>query len=132
MDATKSFIFERFFCKIYISLRLECTQATWLLPVKFITVKIQILPSKSLKFCLNCFYFKLITGNRGIPGSTPPPGKPVPNRGFFFTYHSQTEMVPPCPKYTKQMWSGYSLLHFMGDAKAHGQDLGNYLNFKFQ
>jgi hypothetical protein len=22
------------------------------------------------------------------------------------------------------MWEGYSLLHFMGDAKAHGQDLG--------
>lgn len=33
-------------------------------------------------------------------------------------------MIPVCPKNTKRMWSGYSLLHFMGDAKAHGQDLG--------
>lgn len=33
-------------------------------------------------------------------------------------------MVPECPENTVQLWSGYSLLHFMGNAKSHGQDLG--------
>lgn len=59
----------------------------------------------------------------GIPAA---PAKPVPHRGFFFTYHSQTDMVPECPAGTKVMWSGYSLLHFMGNEKAHGQDLGRH------
>lgn len=70
-------------------------------------------------------FYDTIPGIRGLPGISAPAGKPPPHRGFFFTYHSQTEMVPPCPKHTTQMWTGYSLLHFMGDSKSHGQDLGN-------
>lgn len=46
------------------------------------------------------------------------------NRGFFFTYHSQTPDVPQCPAGTNLMWTGYSLLYIQGDGKSAGQDLG--------
>lgn len=66
-------------------------------------------------------------GIKGLPGN---PGRPAPHsrgpphRGFFYTIHSQSDMIPQCPHGSSLMWTGYSLLHFMGDAKAHGQDLG--------
>ncbi|CAG2060138.1 unnamed protein product, partial [Timema podura] len=66
-------------------------------------------------------------GLRGYPGIKGLSAGPAPgprSRGFFFTKHSQTEITPTCPKNTVRMWDGYSLLHFMGNAKAHGQDLG--------
>lgn len=60
-------------------------------------------------------------GSRGDPA---PPGPTPKSRGFFFTRHSQTDQTPACPRNTVRMWSGFSLLHFLGNAKAHGQDLG--------
>lgn len=60
-------------------------------------------------------------GQTGEPG--PPPPLPRP-RGFMFARHSQTTRVPGCPTGSYELWSGYSLLHFTGDAMAHGQDLG--------
>lgn len=63
-------------------------------------------------------------GYPGLPGESAPPGPAPKSRGFFFTRHSQTDMEPDCPAGTSRMWAGYSLLHFMGDEKAHGQDLG--------
>lgn len=64
------------------------------------------------------------SGQPGAPGIPALPSNPPPHRGHFFTYHSQTEIVPSCPKNTVQLWSGYSLLHIMGNKNAHGQDLG--------
>ena len=66
-------------------------------------------------------------GNPGIDGRDAPPGPPPKPRGFFFVYHSQTAQVPDCPDGTMPLWEGYSLLHIMGNAKAHGQDLGTFL-----
>lgn len=63
-------------------------------------------------------------GQPGLPGRPAAPGPGPKSRGFFFTRHSQSERVPICPKNSIPMWSGYSLLHVMGNAKAHGQDLG--------
>lgn len=66
-------------------------------------------------------------GRKGVPGMRGVdalPSSPPKSRGYFFTVHSQTEEIPPCPPQTTIMWGGYSLLHFMGNAKAHGQDLG--------
>ncbi|KAG8239993.1 hypothetical protein J437_LFUL019569 [Ladona fulva] len=62
-------------------------------------------------------------GFAGLPGD-PAPSVPPKSRGFFFTRHSQTSQNPACPPGTSRMWDGYSLLHIMGNAKAHGQDLG--------
>ena len=64
------------------------------------------------------------TGLPGIDGRDAPPGTPPKPRGFFFTYHSQTARAPDCPTGTLPLWEGYSLLHIMGNAKDHGQDLG--------
>jgi integrin beta 8 len=64
------------------------------------------------------------SGVPGIDGRDAAAGPPPKPRGFFFTYHSQTSQVPDCPEGTLQLWDGYSLLHIMGNAKAHGQDLG--------
>lgn len=63
-------------------------------------------------------------GRPGFPGSPAPPGPGPKSRGFFFTRHSQSERIPVCPRGSEPMWTGYSLLHVMGNAKAHGQDLG--------
>lgn len=66
-------------------------------------------------------------GRPGVPGSRGDDAPPAPakrSKGFFFTIHSQNEFNPKCPSATTRMWDGYSLLHFMGDSKAHGQDLG--------
>ncbi|GLH15324.1 Putative collagens type iv and type xiii, partial [Gryllus bimaculatus] len=67
---------------------------------------------------------KGILGIPGMPGEPAPPGPEPKSRGFFFTRHSQTRQSPACPRGTIRMWDGYSLLHFVGNAKAHGQDLG--------
>jgi len=67
---------------------------------------------------------RCFSGRPGAPGVPAVPSRPPPNRGNFFTYHSQSDVIPTCPENTIQLWSGYSLLHFMGNAKAHGQDLG--------
>ena len=69
-------------------------------------------------------------GPRGPPGLEGPSGepaeppRPIPKRGYYFAYHSQTDMVPDCPANTKKLWSGYSLLNFLGNGKSHVQDLG--------
>jgi C-terminal tandem repeated domain in type 4 procollagen len=63
----------------------------------------------------------------GLPGSAGVPAAQSSgpsNRGFFFTRHSQSVLVPACPAGTDRLWDGYSLLHITGNAKAHGQDLG--------
>jgi len=57
----------------------------------------------------------------GEPGPPPPPPKA---RGFFYTRHSQSSRLPGCPAGSNEMWNGFSLLHFTGDSRAHGQDLG--------
>ncbi|KAG5893434.1 hypothetical protein JTB14_017874 [Gonioctena quinquepunctata] len=71
-----------------------------------------------------------LAGAKGYRGAIGFRGEPAPqyngptSRGFYFTRHSQSEIVPICPKNTVKMWEGYSLLHIMGNERAHGQDLG--------
>uniref|UniRef100_A0A8C0J9C0 Collagen IV NC1 domain-containing protein n=1 Tax=Chelonoidis abingdonii TaxID=106734 RepID=A0A8C0J9C0_CHEAB len=59
-------------------------------------------------------------GNPGIPGM---PGRSV-NIGYLLVKHSQSEQEPMCPVGMNKLWSGYSLLYFEGQEKAHNQDLG--------
>ncbi|CAG9566933.1 unnamed protein product [Danaus chrysippus] len=66
-------------------------------------------------------------GVRGLPGlpGLPAPPPPIPkSRGFYFTVHSQTHLIPECPSGTTPLWEGFSLLHIVANSKAHGQDLG--------
>lgn len=72
----------------------------------------------------NSYTNTIRTGAQGEAGAPAPKPKPIPHRGFFFAYHSQTDMTPDCPKYTTKLWSGYSLLHLMGNGRPAGQDLG--------
>lgn len=58
-----------------------------------------------------------------------PPGPGPQNRGFLFARHSQTAMIPLCPKDTIKIWDGFSLLHVMGNGFAHSQDLGKLKSF---
>ncbi|MPC43199.1 Collagen alpha-1(IV) chain [Portunus trituberculatus] len=63
-------------------------------------------------------------GPHGDAGEPAPPGPPPRPRGYLITRHSQEVNTPYCPEGTTTMWDGYSLLHVMGNHRAHGQDLG--------
>lgn len=58
------------------------------------------------------------------------PGLPGPEvrivSGFLLVLHSQTDREPFCPEGMTKLWTGYSLLYFEGQEKAHNQDLGEY------
>merc|ERR1739848_818663 len=45
--------------------------------------------------------------------------------GVVFSRHSQTDQNPGCPTGTLPLWSGYSLLHTVGNNYHHAQDLGS-------
>lgn len=53
------------------------------------------------------------------------PGRSV-SIGYLLVKHSQTDQEPMCPVGMNKLWSGYSLLYFEGQEKAHNQDLGGY------
>lgn len=65
-------------------------------------------------------------GTSGVPGSAGHPGMPgrSVNIGYLLVKHSQTDQEPMCPVGMAKLWSGYSLLYFEGQEKAHNQDLG--------
>ncbi|KAF6083840.1 collagen type IV alpha 2 chain [Phyllostomus discolor] len=68
-------------------------------------------------------------GQEGEPGRPGTPGLPgMPGRsvsiGYLLVKHSQTDQEPMCPVGMNKLWSGYSLLYFEGQEKAHNQDLG--------
>lgn len=54
------------------------------------------------------------------------PGRSV-NIGYLLVKHSQSDQEPMCPVGMNKLWSGYSLLYFEGQEKAHNQDLGMYV-----
>lgn len=53
------------------------------------------------------------------------PGRSI-SIGYLLVKHSQTDKEPMCPVGMNKLWSGYSLLYFEGQEKAHNQDLGRY------
>uniref|UniRef100_A0A8C6ZBM4 Collagen IV NC1 domain-containing protein n=1 Tax=Nothoprocta perdicaria TaxID=30464 RepID=A0A8C6ZBM4_NOTPE len=67
-----------------------------------------------------------VTGQPGRPGSPGLPGMPgrSVSIGYLLVKHSQSEQEPMCPVGMNKLWSGYSLLYFEGQEKAHNQDLG--------
>lgn len=69
-----------------------------------------------------------LSGPQGPPGPLGNPGPPGTcgkySPGFLLVMHSQSTAVPVCPQDMTQLWSGYSLLYFEGQEKAHNQDLG--------
>lgn len=69
-----------------------------------------------------------VPGEPGRPGSPGLPGMPgrSVSIGHLLVKHSQTEQDPMCPVGMNKLWSGYSLLYFEGQEKAHNQDLGRY------
>lgn len=46
--------------------------------------------------------------------------------GFLLVVHSQSDKDPLCPEGMPRLWTGYSLLYFEGQEKAHNQDLGRH------
>lgn len=64
-------------------------------------------------------------GRPGTPGLPGMPGRSV-SIGYLLVKHSQTDQEPMCPVGMNKLWSGYSLLYFEGQEKAHNQDLGRY------
>ena len=66
-----------------------------------------------------------LPGLKGRPGDPGPPATGTMKRGFIFTRHSQTTVIPSCPEGTAPLYSGFSLLFIQGNEQAHGQDLGN-------
>lgn len=65
-----------------------------------------------------------LPGLKGKPGHIGPPATGPMRRGFIFTRHSQTTVIPSCPEGTEPLYSGFSLLFVQGNEQAHGQDLG--------
>lgn len=65
-------------------------------------------------------------GFTGLPGDDALPGPGPRSRGFHFARHSQTEMIPQCPRGTTKLWDGFSLLHIMGNGHPWAQDLGKF------
>lgn len=71
-------------------------------------------------------------GRDGPAGLTGPPGPPgtaswdhvEEHVGALVVIHSQGMDVPQCPRQTKEIWIGYSLLYFEGNGRAANQDLG--------
>lgn len=70
--------------------------------------------------------FSCALGEPGRPGSPGLPGMPgrSVSIGYLLVKHSQTDQEPMCPVGMNKLWSGYSLLYFEGQEKAHNQDLG--------
>jgi collagen type IV alpha len=66
-----------------------------------------------------------LVGLRGLQGEPGQPGVAYSRAGLLITRHSQTDTVPSCPPNTAPLWSGYSILYFTGNERAHEQDLGN-------
>lgn len=64
-------------------------------------------------------------GRPGSPGLPGMPGRSI-SIGYLLVKHSQTDKEPMCPVGMNKLWSGYSLLYFEGQEKAHNQDLGRY------
>lgn len=64
-------------------------------------------------------------GRPGSPGLPGMPGRSV-SIGYLLVKHSQTDQEPMCPVGMNKLWSGYSLLYFEGQEKAHNQDLGRW------
>ncbi|KAI6078684.1 Collagen alpha-2(IV) chain [Aix galericulata] len=62
-------------------------------------------------------------GRPGSPGLPGMPGRSV-SIGYLLVKHSQSDQEPMCPIGMNKLWSGYSLLYFEGQEKAHNQDLG--------
>jgi len=60
----------------------------------------------------------------GEEGETGPQGIAQPI-GITFARHSQASKSPNCPAGTKQIWTGFSLMHTVGNGLAHSQDLGD-------
>ncbi|KAJ6659632.1 hypothetical protein lerEdw1_018601 [Lerista edwardsae] len=67
--------------------------------------------------------FEGAAGDPGTPGLSGMPGRSI-NIGYLLVKHSQSDQEPMCPVGMNKLWSGYSLLYFEGQDKAHNQDLG--------
>lgn len=66
-----------------------------------------------------------LPGIKGEQGDSAPPPPQAKGRGYIFTHHSQSVIVPECPPNTEQMWQGYSLASVIGAGRTVGQDLGS-------
>jgi len=67
-------------------------------------------------------------GRDGADGRPGLPGASALFHGYFLTKHSQTSDVPECPLGMNKLWDGYSLLFIQGNERAHGQDLGKFID----
>ncbi len=76
------------------------------------------------------FYSFSIPGPQGQVGDRGPPG-PF-SSGFLLVKHSQSDVVPTCPKGLTELWNGYSLLYLEGQERAHTQDLGMFTRKSFK
>merc|ERR1712159_418336 len=68
--------------------------------------------------------FAGMPGRDGAEGSPGARGK-AKDLGIVFTKHSQSARAPGCPRGTVNLWSGYSLLHTVGNNYHFAQDLGS-------
>ena len=71
---------------------------------------------------------KSLQGDRGLFGPPGVPGKECQEErfstGILIVRHSQTSLVPQCPRGQTRLWDGYSLLYVEGNERSHHQDLG--------